>query len=58
MNPDKSYIKSLDYTEADFNETTVALYSEDGKELDLYKPYQRGQKKPIDVLKSLTSLSA
>ena len=49
MNPDNSYVKSLDYTEADFNETTVALYSEEGKELVLYKPYQRGQKQPIDV---------
>ena len=49
MTPDKSYLKSLDCTETDFNETTVALYSKDGKELVLYKPYQRGQKQPIDI---------
>ena len=49
MSPDKSYLKSLDFKEADFNETTVSLTDKEGKVLVSYKPYQRGQKKPIDV---------
>lgn len=49
MTPNEAYLKELDYKEADFDETTVALYAQNGKELVLYKPYQRGQKQPIDV---------
>ncbi len=49
MTPDKSYLKTLPMSEADFNETTITLKDENGKELVSYKPYKRGQKDPIDV---------
>ena len=50
MTPDKSYMKTLS-TDADFNDITVALLSEEGKVLVSYTPYVRGQKTPIEPRK-------
>lgn len=47
--PDKAYLKTVDMSGIDFNHITVSLCSKDGKELISYKPYVRGQKRPIDV---------
>ncbi|MBO4432500.1 MAG: DUF5107 domain-containing protein, partial [Clostridia bacterium] len=47
MKPDKSYMKTIDIGNTDFNDITVSLISEEGKVLVSYTPYVRGQKTPI-----------
>jgi len=49
MEPAESYLKTIDLQGVDFQSVKVSLTAEDGKELISYKPYVRGQKKPIDV---------
>jgi tetratricopeptide (TPR) repeat protein len=48
MSPEKSYIKTLDKIDCNFNDVTVSLINSDGKTLVSYTPYIRGQKKPIE----------
>ena len=47
MKPDKSYLKTIAIGDTNFNDITVALINSEGKTLVSYKPYVRGQKKPI-----------
>jgi len=47
MTPDVSYMKTIDIGDADFNDITVSLISDEGKVLVSYIPYVRGQKQPI-----------
>ena len=47
MAPDKAEIRTIPLTDAIFNDITVTLRAKNGKELVSYKPYVRGQKKPI-----------
>ena len=49
MAPEKSYLKPIPMGDMDFNNISVSLVSSEGKTLVSYKPYIRGQKKPIDV---------
>ncbi len=51
--PDKSYIKTLDIGEVPYENVTVSLVSECGKELVTYTPYVRGSKKPIEPRKPI-----
>ena len=48
MAPDRSYIKTIDIGDTEFNDITVSLISSEGKVLVSYTPYVRGQKKPIE----------
>lgn len=48
LDPTKAYQITLPLGERDFNAITATLLSADGKVLVSYKPYIRGQKKPID----------
>ena len=48
MTPDVSYMKTIGMDGVDFNDITVSLTSSEGKVLVSYKPYIRGQKKPIE----------
>lgn len=48
MNPNVSYMKTIDIGETNFNDITVSLISTKGDLLVSYTPYVRGQKKPID----------
>ncbi len=49
FDPAISYLKTVDFGNEAFEDLTVALVSECGKELISYTPYKRGQKTPIDV---------
>ena len=49
LTPADSYLKTIDKQGANFKEITVTLTDANGKVLVSYKPYVRGQKKPIDV---------
>jgi len=48
LDPTEAYQLTLPLGELDFNNVTASLISEDGKVLVSYKPYIRGQKKPIE----------
>lgn len=48
MSPEKAYLNTIKF-DGDINNVTVSLNAENGKELISYKPYVRGNKKPIDV---------
>ena len=48
LDPEKAYQATLPLGELDFNSLTASLISEDGRVLVSYKPYIRGQKKPIE----------
>lgn len=47
MKPDKSYMKTIDIGDNDFNDITVSLTNSEEKTLVSYRPYVRGQKTPI-----------
>ena len=47
MDPEVSYHLTLPLGEIDFESVTASIVSEDGKTLVSYKPYIRGNKKPI-----------
>jgi len=47
LDPTKTYQKTLDIGDSDFYNVTASLIAADGKVLVSYKPYRRGQKKPI-----------
>ena len=48
LDPVKAYHLTLPLGDLDFNSVTATLLSADGKVLVSYKPYIRGQKKPIE----------
>ena len=48
LDPVKAYHLTLPLGDVDFNAVTATLLSNDGKVLVSYKPYIRGQKKPIE----------
>ena len=48
LDPTKAYQMTLPLGGIDFNTVTATLISEGGKVLVSYKPYTRGQKKPIE----------
>ena len=48
LDPAEAYKLTLPLDEIDFNKVTASLISDDGKVLVSYKPYIRGQKKPIE----------
>lgn len=48
LDPTEAYQLTLPLGELDFNTITASLISSDGKVLVSYKPYIRGQKKPIE----------
>lgn len=47
LDPTCTYQKTLDIGDSDFYNVTASLIAADGKVLVSYKPYRRGQKKPI-----------
>ncbi|MBQ8407556.1 MAG: DUF5107 domain-containing protein [Clostridia bacterium] len=48
LDPTEAYQLTLPLRDLDFNSITASLISEDGKTLVSYKPYIRGNKKPIE----------
>ena len=48
LDPTEAYQLTLPLGDLDFNNVKASLISEDGKVLVSYKPYIRGQKKPIE----------
>ena len=48
LDPTEAYQMTLPLGDLDFNTVSATLLSEDGKVLVSYKPYIRGQKKPIE----------
>ncbi len=49
LSPEKAYIKLISAENTDISDVSAYLTSECGKILVSYKPYVRGNKKPIDV---------
>ena len=51
LSPETAYLKTIPLAGRDFSSLTVSLLDAGGKALVSYRPYTRGQKKPIEVRK-------